>query len=257
MTTDYTEPTAAPAAPVPAPETKNSFQRIAGALYAPVSTFADIARRPDILVPLLLIIIVSYVTIAASMSRIDFEGMMAQQQEQMQKKNPNMSEADMERVQKFAAAAAKVGIWFSPLIITLGFVIAAGILLLIFRLFGGEGNYKQALSATVYAWMPRLIAGILGTIVVLARGKVDVMEMQTILKSNPAFLVDMKEQPVLFSLLTNFDIFGLWSLVLIIIGFAALSKSSMAKSAAIVLSLWVVVVLVKVAFAAMGAGMQG
>ena len=258
MTTNYTDPPVPPAAPPAPPEpTKNTFQRIAGVLFAPAPTFQDIARRPDILVPLLLIIVISYVTIALSAPHIDYDGMLNQQLEMMKEKNPNMSAADMERVAKFSGAAAKVGIWFAPLIIAVGFVVVAGILLLAFRLFGGEGNYKQALSATLYAWMPRVVGGIIGTIVIMARGKVDVMEMQTVLKSNPAFLVDQKEQPVLFALLTNFDLFGLWSLILIIIGFAALARVSKAKAAVVVLALWIILVCVKLAFAAMGAGMQG
>ncbi len=260
MTTDYTEPTepttVPPAAPASEPAAKNSFQRIVGVLFAPTPTFQDIARRPDILVPLLVIVLVSFVTIAATFRNIDFESMIAQQQEIMREKNPNMSAADFERVAKFSTAIAKVGIWFSPLIIIIGFVVIAGILLLGFRLFGGEGNYKQALSATLYAWMPRLVGGIIGTIVILARGKVDMMELQTVVKSNPGFLVDQKEQPVLFSLLTNFDLFGLWSLVLLIIGFSAVARVSKAKSSVIVISLWVILVLIKLAFAAMGAGMQ-
>jgi hypothetical protein len=257
MTTDYTEPTTVPpAAPASEPATKNSFQRIVGVLFAPTATFQDIARRPDIIVPLLAIVLISFVTIAATFRNIDFESMIAQQQEVMREKNPNMSAADFDRVAKFSTAITKVGIWLSPFLIIIGFVVISGILLLSFRLFGGEGNFKQAFSATLYSWMPRLVGGIIGTIVVLARGKVDLMELQTIVKSNPAFLVDAKEQPVLFALLTNFDLFGLWSLVLLIIGFAALARVSKAKSAVIVLSLWVILVLVKLAFAAMGAGMQ-
>ena len=34
----------------PAPAAKNSFQRIAGVFFAPVETFADIARKPDVLI---------------------------------------------------------------------------------------------------------------------------------------------------------------------------------------------------------------
>jgi hypothetical protein len=77
--------------------------------------------------------------------------------------------------------------------------------------------------------------------------------MATVLKSNPAFLVDMKEHAVLFSLLSSLDIFTIWTIVLLIIGFAALTRSSKAKSAAIVIPLWAVVILIKVGFAAMGA----
>jgi hypothetical protein len=72
-------------------------------------------------------------------------------------------------------------------------------------------------------------------------------------KSNPAFLVDMKEQPILFSLLGNFDVFTIWTVVLLIFGFTAISKLPKGKVAAIVLVLWVVFILLRLGGAAIGA----
>jgi FtsH-binding integral membrane protein len=63
----------------------------------------------------------------------------------------------------------------------------------------------------------------------------------------------MSEHPVLFSLLSSFDIFTIWTLILLIIGFSTLSRMSRGKSAAIVISLWLFTVVVKLGFAALGA----
>ena len=252
MTTGIADP--GPATPITEPPAKNSFQRIAGVLFAPAETFRDIARKPDILVPLLLILIVTYVTIALTVPRMDWDAVVAQQEEAMRKQNPNMSDADMERMAKITKAGGTVFSYVLPLLFVAWYAIMAGVLLLACRLFGGEGNYKQAFSATVYAWMPMLLAGILGTVVVLARGGlIDPQAMQTLVKSNPSFLVDIKEQPILFSLLSSFDIFTIWLLILLVIGFAALSKLSKAKVAAIVISLWLVTVVLKLGMAALGA----
>jgi len=229
---------------LPLPPPKNAFQRIAGVLFAPAQTFADIARKPDVLVPLLVIVILAYVGIGLTMSHMDWDAMIAKQQEMMKEKNPNMSQADMDRVARMTKGMAKIGPWFAPIFIVAVTAIIAGVLLLAFRLFGGQGNFMQAWSATLYAWMPRVIAGIIGMVVVLAKGMVDPMEMKTIVKSSPAFLVDMKEQPFLFSLLSALDIFTIWSIILLIIGFATLSKTTRTKAAAIIVSLWLIVVLI-------------
>jgi hypothetical protein len=69
------------------------------------------------------------------------------------------------------------------------------------------------------------------------------MELATILRSNLAFLTTMKANPLLFVLLSKLDIFTVWLLALFIIGFAFVAKFSKAKSAAIVIGLWIVVVL--------------
>ena len=68
------------------------------------------------------------------------------------------------------------------------------------------------------------------------------MQMATMVKTNPGFLADMKTQPMLFALLSSLDIFTIWTIVLLIIGFAALARVSKAKAAAIVITWWVVVI---------------
>lgn len=243
-------------APPEAPS-KNSFARIAGVLFAPAETFRDIARRPDVIVPLLVLVAIMYAGIALTANRIDWDAAVDQQVEMIKKRQPNLAEEDIRRQAEMGRAVGKVGIWIAPPLMIAGYAIVAGVLLLACRLFGGEGNYKQAFSATLYAWMPVMLASIIGTIVVLAKGGlIDPVEMQTLVKSNPGFLVDMTEQPVLFSALSSLDLFGLWRLVLLIFGFAALSRLSRGKTAAIVISLWLVMVMIKLGMAAIQAGFQ-
>lgn len=240
-------------APAPAPATKNSFQRIAGVFFAPVETFADIARRPDILVPLLLALAIGYVSTFLVMPHLDLDAMVSQQAEMMKKQNPNLGEDDIARMGRITKSFTKVAGYVGPLLLILGYLVIALVVWGACRLMGGQGDFKQALSATLYAHFPRLLLSIIAAVVVMARGMVDPMQMATVVKSSPAFLVDMKAQPVLYTVLGSLEIFQIWTLVLLIIGFAALTKLSKAKTAAIVISLWVVMLVVKIGFAALGA----
>jgi hypothetical protein len=232
---------------------KNVFERIAGVLFAPAETFQDIARRPDILGPLLIILLVGYVCTFLVMPKLDISSITAQQSEQMRKQNPNMGEEQRAQIERMTAASAKVFGWIGPLFGVAWYAIVAGVMLLAFRLLGGEGSYKQAFSTTLYAWMPLILFGVILGVVVMARGTFDPTTAATLVKSNPAFLVDMKEQPILFSLLSNFDVFTIWTLFLLIVGFGTLSKTPRAKAATIVLSLWAVMIVVKLGFAALAA----
>lgn len=251
MTTDIHQPP--PGAPPPPDTKKNVFERIAGVLFAPAETFQDIARRPDILGPLLVILLVGYVTTFLVMPKLDIGAITAQQAEQMRKSNPNMGEEQMAQIERMTAASAKIMGWIGPLLGVAWYAIVAGVLLLAFRLFGGEGSYKQAFSATLYAWVPLVLFGVIVTIVVMARGTFDPTTAATLVKSNPAFLVDMQEQPILYSLLSSFDIFTIWTIFLLIVGFAALSKTSKAKAATVVIALWAAMIVVKLGFAALAA----
>ncbi len=239
-----------PPAPPAEPPAKNTFQRIAGVLFAPADTFRDIARRPDILMPLIILVIIGFVTSAMIIPRMDFEAVV---REQMASSNRNMSESDMENAVKMGSAFGKVMAWLGPFLSIAIWAIIAGVLLLAHRLFGGEGNFKQAFSTVLYSWIPLTINGIVMGIVAVARGEIDPSTMPTLVKSNPAFLVDMKDNPILFAVLSSLDIFTIWTLILLIIGFATLSRLSRAKSAVIIISLWLLTVVVKVGFAAMGA----
>jgi hypothetical protein len=242
-----------PTQSTPAPATKNAFQRIAGVFFAPVQTFADIARKPDILIPLLVILTIGYVTTFMVMPHLDWDALVSQQAEMMKKQNPNLGDDDVARMGRITKAMGKVMGYVGPPVVIIGYLIVALVLWGACRMMGGQGDFKQAFSATLYAHFPRVVLGIVAAIVVTARGMVDPSTMATIVKSSPAFLVDMKEQPVLFTLLGSIELFQIWTIILLIIGFAALSKLSKAKTAAIVISLWIITLVVKVGFAALGA----
>ena len=243
-----------PAPPVSAAPTKNAFERLVGVFFSPTETFQDIARKPDILVPLLILTLFGFATTLLIMPRMDLDAMVAQQTEMMQKKNPNMSDADLERAGRYTKAFAKVGGYVGPVLVILGYLVIALVLWGAFRLMGGDGGYKHALSTTLYAYVPRMIlGGIIAVVIIMARGSVDPSAMASVVKTSPAFLVDMKEQPVLFAFLSSFDIFILWTIFLLVLGFSIVSRLSKAKSAAIVISLWLITVFIKLGFAALGA----
>jgi hypothetical protein len=245
----------APAQPVaPAAPGKSTFQRMVGVFFAPDETFGDIARRPDVLWPLIILTIIGFVSTALVMPRLDMDALVAQQTEMMQKQNPNMSDSDIERMGRITKASAKIMGWISPIFVIVGYLLIALVLWGAFRLMGGDGDFKQSLSTTLYAYVPRMIlGGIIATAVIVMRGSVDPSQMATVVKTNPAFLVDMKEQPLLFSLLSSFDLFVFWTLFLLTVGFSKVARVSKAKAAMIIVTLWLVTVVVKVGFAAIGA----
>ena len=244
----------APPQPVVALPPKSPWQRMMGVFFTPDETFADIARKPDILVPLIVLVLIGVVTTVLIMPHLDFDALVAQQAEMVQKQNPNVSDADIERMGRITKAIGRVTGYLGPVFIILGYLLIALVLWGAFRLMGGDGDFKQSLSVTLYSYFPRMVlGGIIATIIIMARGMVDPSTMATVVKSNPAFLVDMKEQPVVYALLASFDVFVLWTLFLLTTGFSKVPKFSKAKSATIVVSLWLLTVLVRLGFAAMGA----
>ncbi|HEY3055505.1 MAG TPA: Yip1 family protein [Thermoanaerobaculia bacterium] len=242
--------TAPPQAPVAQQENKGFLQRVIGVLFSPDETFQDIARRPDVLWPLVLLMVVTLASTVIVVPRMDFETMM---RDNIERSGKNMAPEDADRMVRVMTASAKVFGYASPILAIAVWAIVAGVLLIAFRLFGGEGTFKQAFSVTLYGWLPLLINSIIATIILAAKGSVDPTQMSTLVRSNLAFLVDPKANPLAFAALSSLDIFTVWSLVLFVIGFAYVAGMSKARSAAIVISLWVVAIFFKVGFAAIGA----
>jgi hypothetical protein len=227
-----------PAAPGPKP---SGFQRIIGVLISPNETFASIARQPDFLAPLLIILILAAIGGFIFAQRVD---MTAPAREAMEERG-NMSEAQMESALKITAMVSKIIAYGSPLISLISLVIIAAVLLLAFRMMGGEGTFKQAFSVTLYAWMPLVIFYIVMDVIIASKTGITVLDLPTLVMSNPAFLVTMKEHPLLFALLAAIDIFAIWSLVLFIFGFSYVAGFSKSKSATVVITVWVIWTCIK------------
>jgi hypothetical protein len=253
MTIDTAGVTPVPPA-VPAAPQKSFFERVTGVFFSPDETFTDIARKPDILWPLLVLTLITIVTTVLIVPYFDMDAMISQQAEMIQKQNPNVSDADLERMGNITKAMGKVAGYLAPVFMIIGYVLIALVLWGAFRLMGGQGDFKQSLSTVLYAYFPRMIlGGIIGTVIIMMRGSIDPQEAQAVMMTNPAFLVDYKAQPVLFALLTSLDLFIIWTIFLLATGFSKVSKFSKSKSAVIIVVLYLVTVVLKVGMAAVGA----
>jgi hypothetical protein len=231
------------ATPAPGAEPKpNPFQRIIGVLFSPDATFASIARRPDWVVPLVLLLLVATAAGIVMAPHIDFAAPVREAMEQ----NKNMPQEKMDNAIRMSASIGKVFTYLSPVLSLIGLLVIAGVVLLAFRIFGGEGDFKQAFSVTCYASMPSIIKTIVTLIILAAKGGlIAPPALATIVRSNLGFLVDYKANPMAFALLSSFDIFSVWFLALLIIGFSYVARVSKVKAAVTIISLWVLVLLLK------------
>jgi hypothetical protein len=220
----------------------NSFQRIIGVLFSPDSTFASIAKRPDWVLPLVLLMISALVTGVVIAQHVDFGSAAREAMEQ----NKNASPEQIDKAVRISSSIGKVFTYLSPVVVIIVLLVIAGVCLLAFRLFGGEGDFKQAFSVTCYASIPSIIKSILMMTIILLRGSiVPAQGLATLVRSNLGFLTDYKTNPMAFALLSALDIFSVWYLILMIIGFAYVARVSKAKSAVIIISLWIVALLFK------------
>jgi len=225
-----------PAPSGPAVEREDSpVARVAGVFVSPGRTFASIARRPGWVLPLLLSTLVSIALTIVLMPRIDFE---AATRESLAARGETVSE---ERIEKTVAAQRRLAgfgyVWgaVAPALVSL---LLASVFWLSFKAFGWELSLRQSFGVTTHGFLPNLVASLVLLVFVWRLDRINPSDLTGLVKSNPSFLVDRKENPVLNSLLQSFDVFAVWTLALLVLGFALSAKVSRGKAAAILITLW-------------------
>ena len=228
--------------------------RIVGVLTAPVKTFRAIAERPTWVAALIAVVVVSTLSTVVIFQRVDRDAFRQQVSAQMERRGQAPNEKALDMAEKFMTCLPAIGI-----VVAVGFdFAAAGLLLVASNLLGGAINYRTSLSVVLHAVMPFVLAGLLQIPIAFGRGAIDLQEMQRnggLLPSSLAALAPADAGPVLLALLGSVDLFTLWTVALLILGFHLAAKVSKGVAAATVLSLWAILILLKVGAAALGGGM--
>ena len=230
-----------------APGADSTLGRVIGAFIAPTRTFTAIAQRPTWIVPLLIATVLSLLATAVLLPRMDFEASL---RESLAARDETVSE---ERVEKILESQKRfsglIYVWgaLAPTVITL---LLAGVFWLSFKAFGWDHTYRQSLGVTSHAYLPNCLAAILLAVIAMRLERFNPADLGDMVRSNPAFLVDRHTSPVLHSLLQSFDVFSIWVLVLLVIGYSIAAKVSRGKAASIIVTLWALYILGKAGFTA-------
>jgi hypothetical protein len=248
-----------PPAPIPesspASGSSSSISRIFGVLFNPKPTFHSIVQKPAWVAPTILICIASIAVIAVFTQRVGWRGFIAKQiennpsaQRQFEGLTPEQRDEAIGQRAKIAPAFGYVFGVGGTIVVML---IVGGVLLGIFNISGADMSFKTSLAIVAYSWVPYVIHGIVGIIMILIKDP-STVDLQNLVASNGAVFASDDTAKWLTSLLTSLDVFTLWVLVLMGLGYSATNpkKIPFGKSFGIVLSLWLVVVLCKMAFAA-------
>jgi Yip1 domain len=218
--------------------------RILGTFVAPEETFRAIARRPTWLLPILLWTGMVIAVTGIMTPRLDMEALV---RKQMSASGRDVSQEQV--AQGVERAQSMKWIFAGPYVILPAIV--SLLLTLIFwagyRAFGSEISYKQAYAVTVHAFLPQVLAGLLLIPFLLRFDKIeDPQAAANALKSNLGALVDPVVHPLLAAFLSSFDLFAIWTLVLLIIGYSIAAQARKSRSAIFFVSLWALYILGKV-----------
>jgi hypothetical protein len=235
------EPALAPEQP-PTPS-KNAFERVIGIFFEPDAVFADIARSPGFILPLVLVILCSAGTATVMVNRIDMRDFMAKQLE----KNPrteSMPAAQKEQAIENGAKFTKFAFFATPVFVPISMLVIAGILMVMANfVFGGTATFKQLFSVVAHAQMVGIILGILIVVILFLKDPSDV-DLQNPIASNLGMLIPIETSKFLHRLAVSLDIFSFWQMYLLGSGAAICGRLSKAKGIMAIGIPWFIYVLV-------------
>jgi len=229
----------------------SSVGRLIGVLVSPVKTFRSIAERPTFGAALLVLLVASGAVAYVVGLRTDYRDVITQT---VKEKGRDVPEAQLEpQITMRQEAGPIISACTVPVFIVIVSLLAALIYWVVFKLLGSDFSYKSSLAVSLHAAMPGVIAALLTLPVVLSRASLGYADMKSgsFLQSNLAFLAPADAKAWVTALYASVDFFTLWSVVLSIIGFKAVSRLSTQQVAAIVLLVTLLFIGVRVGFAAL------
>ena len=236
---------ALPITPMPTPKPEepslSEGSRIGDTFIAPSKTFADLGRNANWWAPLLLISVVSLLFVFAMSKEIGFEQIsknaiaQSSRAEQFEKLPPEQQAKQLQ----LSITLTRYISYSLPVINLIIFVVIAAVLMAAFNFGAGASvPFKTSLAIVIYASLPGIIGAALGIVSMFAGIDPAGFNAQNPVATNPAHFMDPAGNKFLYGMASALDVFIIWSIVLMGIGFACNSKVKRSTAIAIVAGLY-------------------
>jgi len=239
-----------PDAPEPSPR-MNAISRVFGVLFSPQKTFEDVVRKPSWLFPIALLTVLSIAVSFGLNQRVNWREFISQQID----KSPQGSQLSAEQKEQRIEAGAKFAPMSTYAVGVLGPILATLIVALVmwgaYSLLGGVStNFSTAMAITSHAFMTGLISSPLFLLVIFLKAP-GTIDLENPVATNLAAFLPDDSAKWLVALCKSFDVFTIWTLILLAIGFAVTNPKKLkgAKPYTIAFSVWAAWVVLRVGWA--------
>lgn len=231
---------------------ESGLGRLIGVLVAPRRTFEAVARTPTWAPPLVALLLGTALNSFVLIGRTDFVALTAEAFESSGR------EADAEQVELVAGLQETLAPVTAVVSVPSALLVLALVFWVSFKLIGGELSYRQSLATVGHGLLPWLPAMLLSLPSLLGRrgfGFADYQQLGFFPATLPSSLTAVAPEGAsasLLAVLSSIDLFSLWSMVLLSLGFAVVARVSRATAATTVVALWAVYVLGKLGWTLVG-----
>ena len=246
----------APQVPSPAPVAPESgggfFQNLIDVYFSPREAFTRIVRSPRFLLPLVgyVVLVLGFTGIwMQKMDAREFMKVQIEESGQADRIPAEQREAIIEQQAKWMPIFAWV---MGPVGIAVTLLVIAGVLMFVYRFFySSEVTFRQAFAIVTWIFFAvALVSTPLMLLVLQLKGDWNINPQEVIQANLGLFLEKSSAAKPLWALLSSIDLFSLWMVFLLAVGFGVASKKTTGSAIWGVAIPWILIVLAKVGWAA-------
>ncbi len=241
--------------PAPAGQTMSTGETLTGIFFEPGRVFDSLGTKPRFLVAGLIVLTVVLAFNVAFVQRIGYDNIARAQIEQSPRA-ANMSAEDRDRAVAMASSPIFKALGYvAPVIFFVAYFALGGLLYMLGSMAMAKSlSYSRTLAVWIYSSLPPiLLLMILNIILLFIKNPEDIDLAQSsrgLVHANLSLLVNASSAPVLATALGVIDVFGIYGLVLAAIGLRKTARMSAGSAWGVVLAIWIIGVVFKVAIAA-------
>ncbi len=213
-------------------------------LVKPSSAFEWVKENPNFIIPMILILVVSIIFgVVSAPLATDLA------QKQMQNGTTKLTPAQEGQAKQMMKFLPIIAVFTGLFTAIIAIFIQAALMHLGVSMFGGSAKFTVSIATVAYAQIPIVLQQLLQSIYMAASGKMITPGLSALLSSR-------QQMGPLGAFLGRIDIFGLWALLLLVLGFSITYKVSKGKAAAVAVGYWLIGTILAVGAAALGSLFQ-
>lgn len=225
-------------------------ETLTGIFFEPGRVFESFRVRPRFLLAGIIIVVVTVIVSLLLLRKVDFETFMHDQLVN----SPRGQQMTPEQIDRSVQIGKIIAYVSPPFAMAIYMAAGAALYLLGVMAVGGSISYKKALSVWVYSEFPPAILSSLVALVLLLIKPAESIDLAQpgggIAVTNLGALLGPGSSPALVTALSALDLFKFYGLFLAALGLRKVARLSSGASWAVVIGLWLIGIVLKVAWAA-------
>jgi hypothetical protein len=231
----------------------SQVERVVDTFVAPSKTFLDILRSTSWWLPFLLATLVSYGLMAGISQKVGWAQLTDNQIQSSPSSQAQLANATPEQgvlIRNMMTKSFKYAFAASPLINILSLLVISAVLWpTINFVFAGKATYGQVFAVMNYAFLPSALKAIIATGVLYIGTSAENFTADNMLGTSPGYYLPNPGALKVF--LTSFDVFTIWTMVLMALGLAIVGKVKKSSAFITVFGWWFLIVVIKTAYTAL------